>query len=62
MTTATRKNLIPYFSKVECLYCEHRYIPRSRNPLVCPKCRKPFLAAIITQFHELKERLNFSNN
>lgn len=57
MTTATKYNIVPYFSKVECSYCHHRYIPRSHNPLVCPKCGKPFLAIIITEFEELREKL-----
>lgn len=57
MTVATRHNLIPYSSKVECSHCGYKYVPRSRNPRVCPRCRKPFLATVIREFDELRARL-----
>lgn len=47
MTTATTKNINPYYTLVECLNCHHQYKPRSREPLVCPRCFRPFNAKVV---------------
>lgn len=56
MIKATRRAITPWFTKVECNYCHYRYKPRSQNPLVCPKCQRPFLATVVTEFQELREK------